>query len=70
MDKDFKSMTYKEFFEYCEARACDGRWSMFDAISCLAIIDEIQAIKVRGLFKKKKTEQAREEAWQKLISNW
>lgn len=67
INTDFKNMTYKEFFKYCEERACDGRWSLNEASTCLAIIDKIEAIKVKGFFKKKQTEKAKEEAWQQII---
>ena len=60
---EISKMTYKEFKEFCNERACDGRWSFLEAISCLKIIEEIDSIKVKGLFKKKATERAREAEW-------
>ena len=70
MCKTLKTMTYKEFVEYCSDRACDGRWGFDEAVACLAVIDEINAIKVKtlGFTRKKKTEQAQEEAWKKIVS--
>lgn len=64
-------MTYKEFFRWCNDRACDGRWSMETAISCLDIIDEIEKIEVKflGIKLKRKTERLKEEAWQSMINN-
>ena len=63
-----KRMTYKEFKAYCNERACDGKWSFDEALNCIAIIDKIDAIKVRvlGFYSKKQTDEAREEAWRKL----
>lgn len=62
-----KNMTYKEFFKYCEERACDGRWSLNEATICLSVIDKIEAIKAKGFFKKRKTELLKEEAWKQII---
>jgi hypothetical protein len=66
----FKSMTYKEFCDYCNKRTYDGQWGAFDAIQCAEIIGNINAIKVKvlGFTSKKKTEEARERAWRKIIS--
>lgn len=63
-------MTYKEFKDYCNERACDGKWSFDEALKCISIIKEIDAIKVKsfGLLSKKRTEQAKEKAWRKKIS--
>lgn len=64
-------MTYKEFFRWCNDRACDGKWSMETAINCLDIIDEIEKIEVKflGIKLKRKTERLKEEAWQSMINN-
>ncbi|MGL5718073.1 MAG: hypothetical protein ACRCX2_34030 [Paraclostridium sp.] len=67
MNKIFEEMTYKEFISYCNDRACDGRWGRNEASNCIAIIDIISSIETKGLFKKRKTEKAREDAWQKLL---
>lgn len=57
-----EDMSYKQFNEYCNERACDGQWSMMDAIACIGMHDEIE-ISVKGkLFKNK----ARKTAWEKL----
>ena len=37
-------MTFKEFNEWCNCRACDGRWSANTAIYCIAICREINAL--------------------------
>ena len=33
-------MTYKEFESWCNYRACDGCWSMKEAIICIGIIED------------------------------
>lgn len=60
-----EDMTYAEFKDWCNRRACDGQWSAGVAMTCIAIIEEIDSIKVKGLFKGKATKQARELAWEK-----
>ena len=62
---DLTKMTYKEFKDWCNRRAEDGNWSLLTAMACLSVIQEMESIKVKGLFKRKATEQAREEAWRK-----
>lgn len=62
---DLSKMTYKEFKDWCNHRAMDGNWSLLTAMACLSVIEEIESVKVKGLFKRKATEQAREEAWRK-----
>lgn len=61
-----KDMSYKEFKDYCNERACDGKWSIFEAMACINIICEIDGVKVRtlGFTRKKLTEQKREEVWE------
>ena len=71
-DELIKTLTYKEFKVFCNQRACDGRWSMLEAMAYLDVIDEIDKIKVKflGLIPlKKKTELAREKAWQDKLHN-
>ena len=63
MDIKLENMSYQEFKKYCSDRACDGQWSMLEAMACLNVIEEIDKIKVKGLFKKKKTLEAREIEW-------
>ena len=66
---DITKMTYKEFKDYCSDRACDGQWSAMDAMACIELrhrIDQVQ-VKKFGIVMRKKTEQAQEEAWQKLL---
>lgn len=65
MDIKLENMSYQEFKKYCSDRACDGQWSMLEAMACLNVIEEIDKIKVKGLFKKKKTLEAREIEWKK-----
>lgn len=37
MKKKIKDCTFKEFTGWANARACDGRWSMLDAMNSSAI---------------------------------
>lgn len=64
-DLDLEKMTYQEFKKYCNDRISDGRWSMLEAMACIDVIREIDSIKVKGLFKRKKTLEARELEWRK-----
>ena len=49
-------MKYKEFFQWCNERACDGWWSGATAIYCIDIITKINKL---PLWK-------REKEWQKI----
>jgi hypothetical protein len=62
MTKPIEEMSYKEFDDYCNERACDGRWGFEEAIACLGMYDEIENIVKGKLFKRK----AREKAWESL----
>ena len=37
-------MTFKEFEEWCNDRACDGFWGMIEAIVCIDIISNIRKL--------------------------
>lgn len=69
MTKSIDVMNYKEFKQYCNDRACDGNWGMTEVLNCISIMEHVDAVKVKGLFKKKQTEQAQEEAWQKVLAS-
>lgn len=62
-----KDVSYKEFKEWCNERACDGRWSFQDAIVSSQIIDRVERIKIRGIFKRKQTMEAREKEFRKIV---
>ena len=66
--KPIEKMTYAEFKDYTTDRACDGRWSMMTALACIDMRRRIDAIKIKGLFKRKATAEAQEKEWQKLLS--
>lgn len=69
MENKFKNMSYDEFFNYCEERACDGRWSLEEAILCLNILEHLWSIKVytyRIFLSRNKTKKAREDEWNKI----
>lgn len=64
------NMSCEEFYEFCNDRACDGKWSVVEALVCLDIVDKLNNVKVKGFFfKKKKLKKAREEKWQKIKSS-
>ena len=44
-------MTFKEFNDWCNERACDGYWSMKTALICAGIIRKVYKI---PLWKRKK----------------
>lgn len=67
MDKSNEGMTYAEFRDWSNERACDGRWSLTTALGCIEIRKRVDAVKVKGLFRRKATEQAREKEWQKIL---
>ena len=37
-------MTFKEFVEWCNDRACDGCWGMIEAMTCIDIISNIRKL--------------------------
>ena len=49
-------MTFKEFREWCNDRACDGCWGMNAATICIGVISEIND---KPFWKRKK-------AWKKI----
>lgn len=65
-DKIIEEMSYKEFSNWCEERACDGRWSMMDAIACSEMIREIEIVVKGKIFKNK----ARENEWKNLKAKY
>lgn len=62
-------MNFKEFVQQCNEKACNGQWGIQEALLCIDIIDKVNDIKITrfGFYSKKKTEIAREEAFQKLL---
>lgn len=61
MKKEMKDVTFDEFSEWANRRACDGKWSMLDAMISAEVISEV--MKVKSIFHRKKK---REEAWEKI----
>jgi len=61
-----EDMSYKQFNDYCNERACDGRWSFQDAIACIGMYDEVESAVKGKLFKNK----AREKAWSNLKAKY
>ena len=68
MKEKFKDMSYEEFFNYCEERACDGRWGLEEAVLCLGIIRHMQQIRIYTFmfYDAKKTKKAREAEWERM----
>lgn len=61
MKKKIKDCTFKEFTWWANARACDGRWNMLDAMNSISIISmvyEVKTVFFRG--------RVREALWRKL----
>ncbi len=36
-------MTFKEFEDWCNKRACDGCWSIYQAVTCANIIKDVRS---------------------------
>ena len=45
MKKKIKNCTFKEFTGRANARACDGRWSMLDAMNSVSIISMVYEVR-------------------------
>lgn len=45
MKKKIKDCTFKEFTGWANARACDGRWSMLDAMNSISVISMVYEVK-------------------------
>lgn len=61
MKKAIREITFKEFSEFCNARACDGKWDFSTALVCCDVMREV--CKEKPLFRKNK---AREQKWQNI----
>lgn len=61
MKKKMKDVTFDEFSDWANRRACDGQWSMLTAMVSIEAISEV--MKVKSIFHRKKK---REEAWEKI----
>ena len=38
------TMTFKEFVSWCNNRAADGCWGLYDATVCITIVDEVREL--------------------------
>lgn len=61
MKKKIKDITFKEFNEWANMRACDGAWGFGDALASAEAISEV--LKINPFFRKAKK---REEKWNKI----
>lgn len=52
MKKEMKNVTFDEFSEWANRRACDGQWSMLTAMVSAEAISEV--MKVKSIFHRKK----------------
>lgn len=65
MKKKIKDCTFKEFTRWANARTCDGRWSMLDAVNTVSVISMVYEVK--PLFFRGK---AREALWGKIRGHY
>lgn len=63
--KCMADVTFEEFDDWCNRRACDGMWSMAVAMVCIEAVTEVLAVK--PLFSRKK---AREKKWQDIKQDY
>lgn len=54
MKKKIEEMTFEEFSNWANMRACDGRWSFNDAVTCAELIRLVHNESSKFLFRKKK----------------
>ena len=68
MNENIKKMSFEEFTSYCNENACNGGWSMEEALTCIEIMKRLTKIEVKilGFRSKKRTKYAREEEWEKI----
>lgn len=59
--KKMKDVTFEEFSDWANMRACDGCWSMTMAMVSIDVISEV--MKIKPFFYRKRK---REEAWEKI----
>lgn len=60
-------MTYAEFRKWCNERACDGQWSMSEAMACISIMKQVESVCVKGIFKRWANEKAKKLEWERLL---
>lgn len=60
-------MTYKEFQNWCNDRACDGRWGIQDAMLCIQTLD---VINTTPFWKRKKVWKEFEPIIDKFMEIW
>ena len=61
-------MTYKEFCNWCNERACDGRWGIALAASCSECISDVNH---KLWFKREKYfQQEYGESVEQVLTNW
>lgn len=59
--KKMKDVTFEEFSDWANMRACDGCWSMTMAMVSIDVISKV--MKIKPFFHRKRK---REEAWEEI----
>lgn len=63
MKKKIKDITFKEFDEWANMRACDGGWDFYTALASAEAIGKV--LEVKAFFKKTRNKK-REEKWNEI----
>ena len=57
MRKQMKDVTFSEFVNWANNRACDGDWDLQTAITCTELIGDIYKQTRHAIFRRKKQEE-------------
>lgn len=68
MKKKIKDLTFDEFAEWSNARACDGRWCFTDAVNACTICTTVYDKTRYCLFKRKKREKLFKELCEEYLN--
>lgn len=60
-------MTYKEFRDWCNRRACDGCWGIREALICMTAVREVEDVHSWLPWKEKKL---KEKKWQEVEAKY
>lgn len=69
MKKKIKDVTFAEFVEWANRRACDGKWDLQTAATCCELIGDIYKQTRYVLFRKKKKQEELFEYYKPLDFN-
>lgn len=59
-------MTFKEFKNWCNERACDGCWGMLTSLTCIDIMNRIN--KLRWWKRKKAWEEIENQVMEEIVN--